>query len=146
MQLEAGDGKDDLIKKLGLGSDKTYLYLKYSGMVFVRGDRAKGYIEKKETQNGENAGDKWKGICKRLGGASKKASATKVKTKLEKFKKSLKQRPKVYKAELPAGIEKTGHVGDGVYLQLMTKTNSMEDAVDAEIQAICLDWRRNYCI
>jgi len=41
----------------------------------------------------------------------------------------------VYKAELPAGIEKTGRVGDGVYLRLMTKTNGMEDAVDAEIRA-----------
>jgi len=135
MQQEAGKGKDDLLKKLGPGSDKTYLYLKYSDMVFVRGDRGKRCIEKKEVQNGETPGSKWKGLWKRLGDSSKKASASEVKTKLNKFKNSLKRKPKVYKAELPAGIEKTGRVGDGAYLRLMTKTNDMEDAVDAEIKA-----------
>jgi hypothetical protein len=41
----------------------------------------------------------------------------------------------VYKAELPTGVEKTGRIGDGVYLRLMTKKNNMEDAVEAEIKA-----------
>ena len=37
--------------------------------------------------------------------------------------------------ELPAGVEKTGRVVGGVDLKILSKTNKMEDIVDAKIKA-----------
>lgn len=117
------------------GSKKTYLFLKHAEKVFERADKAKASLASKDRQRGRREGSTWDGIVERLGSASSKASAKEIEAKLEKFTISLDTPPTEYKAELPVGVEKTARIMGAVYLRILTKTNNMENFVNAEIAA-----------
>ena len=54
---------------------------------------------------------------------------------MRQFEKSLRQKRREVAAELPTGIDKPAQVGGGIVLCLLTKSNSFDKHVDAEIRA-----------
>ena len=112
------------IKRLQ-GAPKIRLFLQFLDMICEEIDEAKVEI-----------GDsKWKQICKRLGSIAKKASQVDREARLKKFKIDLESQRKEYKAEKAAGVEVTARVGGGIFLRLLTGTNTFAPHVDAEMRA-----------